>query len=677
MKLQAFRLYRYRSIVDSGWVPVTSLTVLVGKNESGKTTILKGLHQLNPYWPEPYSIDRDWPRHQRRMRNLDQAVCTARFELSASESEHIRDLSEGQFIVSQVEISRSYRGRLEFSLGDATLDPPLHPNSIDLVVDQLPSVPGLVGEGFKSEAEECLAEVRRLTGEVKLSQLPGIRAQHEIALQACINSWGSAKAVENEQVFLAEYLSKLDEIVARLSSIPPIQAAVCEYLANRMPTFIYMDDYHAFQGSAQLDEVLARKQQSQATGSDRTLEMLLAMAGLTLESEVEKGNGSDREGRQYDLDDAAATLTRAIEGRWNQLKYEVKFAADGHQFFTFVRDQREQSLIKLEERSKGFQWFFSFDLMLMYESQGRFKDCVILLDEPGLSLHPDAQNDLLRRLEFYGTNSTVVYTTHLPFLIDLNHPERIRVLTDTDNGPTVSTNLNDCQPEAKTVLESALAVGASSASLSADRALIVESIEALWLLQELSNLMIRSGRQGLPADALVLPASNAAEAAYQATLMLGRKNDVVLLLSGSKSGNGLAPDVVRQWLDCYQAQVSAEIRSLNGLLEISGRPAEFEEIFEPDFYIEQARQVYARDGNGLPFIFDNPAEPIVKRVERALIDAGILFHRRVVAAHIRTALMRMHSIDELSPATVHRAERVIQSLIEAFNKEKHFWSAGV
>ena len=67
MELIAFRVRMYKGIIDSGWVDVNNLTVLVGKNESGKTSLLKVLHKLNPYKseaykPEPYEIAKEWPR---------------------------------------------------------------------------------------------------------------------------------------------------------------------------------------------------------------------------------------------------------------------------------------------------------------------------------------------------------------------------------------------------------------------------------------------------------------------------------------------------------------------------------------------------------------------------------------------------------------------------------------
>jgi predicted ATPase len=40
------------------------------------------------------------------------------------------------------------------------------------------------------------------------------------------------------------------------------------------------------------------------------------------------------------------------------------------------------------------QWFLSFYLVFLVESVGTHQGAVLLLDEPGLSLHPLAQRDL-------------------------------------------------------------------------------------------------------------------------------------------------------------------------------------------------------------------------------------------------------------------------------------------
>jgi AAA15 family ATPase/GTPase len=49
MEIKAFRVQMYRCILDSDWIEVTPLTVVVGKNEAGKTTLLRALQKFNPF----------------------------------------------------------------------------------------------------------------------------------------------------------------------------------------------------------------------------------------------------------------------------------------------------------------------------------------------------------------------------------------------------------------------------------------------------------------------------------------------------------------------------------------------------------------------------------------------------------------------------------------------------
>ena len=69
---------------------------------------------------------------------------------------------------------------------------------------------------------------------------------------------------------------------------------------------------------------------------------------------------------------------------------------DGNYFRIWVSDDRRPDLdIELESRSKGFQWYFSFYLIFLAESEESHKDAILLLDEPGIHLHPTAQQELI------------------------------------------------------------------------------------------------------------------------------------------------------------------------------------------------------------------------------------------------------------------------------------------
>ena len=64
MKLTAtrFQVLNYRNIDDSGWIPIERVTAFVGRNESGKTALLKALHKFNPAIEESYNPQREFPR---------------------------------------------------------------------------------------------------------------------------------------------------------------------------------------------------------------------------------------------------------------------------------------------------------------------------------------------------------------------------------------------------------------------------------------------------------------------------------------------------------------------------------------------------------------------------------------------------------------------------------------
>src|SRR5882724_12033239 len=126
MKLAAFRIQRYKSILDSGWIEVSGLTVMVGKNESGKTTVLKALHKFNPFDPEPYILEREWPRSRRKGRSASQVVCAARFALSALDSKELLALAGGAAPLSELTVTRDYRGRLEVEFPQHLFPKKLH-----------------------------------------------------------------------------------------------------------------------------------------------------------------------------------------------------------------------------------------------------------------------------------------------------------------------------------------------------------------------------------------------------------------------------------------------------------------------------------------------------------------------------------------------------------------------
>ena len=86
------------------------------------------------------------------------------------------------------------------------------------------------------------------------------------------------------------------------------------------------------------------------------------------------------------------------------------------------------------------QWFISFYLIFLVESQENHKNAILLLDEAGLTLHPLAQKDLSRFFDNLSINNQIINTTHSPFIIDTTNIDRCRVVYMDEKGFTVASS---------------------------------------------------------------------------------------------------------------------------------------------------------------------------------------------------------------------------------------------
>ena len=670
MDLVAFRVTMYKGIFDSGWVEVNPLTVLVGKNESGKTSLLQALHKLNPYTPEPYIISKEWPRGRRQEQSEEQVVCRAKFRLSDEEKSEFTQITENATFSDPVEVSRNYAGDLKIDFGGEIFSDKRHPNDIDGAFDILPQLQDGFGDLFKQRVEKCIKEVKQLAHEERFSELIDLTQKHDPLLRQVVSPSEPPQQIEND--FISQYIAGLQQFVQELEPLPSIQVKVHEYVREHLPTFIYMDDYRAFRGTAQLDEIKSHQDSNSPTEEDKTFLTILNLSGLDLDNLVElgQGNAETRKQRQFDLADGAATLTRLISERLCQRNYKVEYDVDGQDFFTFVKDDHDPSLIELEERSKGFQWFFSFDLMFMHESEGTFERCVILLDEPGLHLHPEAQKDLLRRLEHYAEGNTLLYTTHLPFMIDLNHPDRIRVLKETDNGIVVTTDIVESPPEAKFVLQAALGMDASQSLLVADHNLVVEGVHDYYILSGLSNWLKQNGEEGLPEHVRVTPGTSASEAVHVATFMIGQRLNVVALFDSDEEGKRAKDKLVKKWLTQY-TESHTEVILLGDTVDADG-DFELEDLFPENFMKEIVKETYSRElANADVDEITLQGEGMVwDRIESFLKEKGIKANKGSIAKRLRKKLNNMNDGSGGLDQTKEKAIKLFQTIRNAFDEEE-------
>ncbi|MGE3777059.1 MAG: AAA family ATPase, partial [Pirellulaceae bacterium] len=130
--LREFRVQNFRNINDSGWIPLERVTALVGRNESGKTALLKALHKFNPASDEPFNPQRDFPRDRFTRdycKGNDWPACSAKFTAEPELWDGL-ELEEGQ-APSTVIVTRYYDSSLAFEFDPMPPEPILSRDGLD------------------------------------------------------------------------------------------------------------------------------------------------------------------------------------------------------------------------------------------------------------------------------------------------------------------------------------------------------------------------------------------------------------------------------------------------------------------------------------------------------------------------------------------------------------------
>ena len=464
MRLLKYKVHKFRSVKGTDWIEINQLACFVGVNESGKTNLLLPLWKFNPA-DEATEIDLlfDYPRDEySELDEKDSGRKNEHFievvfeldepEIDSIESTYMNSLSEGNAGDSE-----------EDDVGDESSESKANPFGI---TKQL-----LIKKDY---AERFYVYLLSDKGEPKSDDIE--------------NSIGKAA---------------FDKI--------------CELI----PKFVYYSEYGNLDSDLYLPHVndsLSRI--DSLTGKERmkarTLKTLFGHLKLNpdqilslgveentpddnpdqkTEEQIESESRNKQE-RYAKLDSAGTRLTKQFRDWWSQGNYIFNFNADGYYFRIFVSDDERPEKIELESRSKGLQWFFSFFLVFLAESKDVHKNCVLLLDEPGLGLHPTAQADLIRFFNQLSDTNQLIYTTHLPFLVDHNNLDRVKAVY-TENGLTKITNdLSKADKERKAIqpVNAAIGISVSESLLVGCDIVIVEGVSDQFYLTMIKNYLIAKNK---------------------------------------------------------------------------------------------------------------------------------------------------------------------------------------
>lgn len=219
--------------------------------------------------------------------------------------------------------------------------------------------------------------------------------------------------------------------------------------------------------------------------------------------------------------------------------YHLKFA---------IRD-RTGTTYSFSERSSGLRYFLSYYIQYKAHNPDGKTPEILLMDEPDAYLSSQAQQDLLRIFEAFakgqdGRNPVqVVYVTHSPFLIDKNHPKRIRVVEKgvEDEGTRLVKDVDKNHYEP---LRSAFGAFVGETTFIGNCNLMVEGLAEQILLAGAATYLRHRNVSELEILNLnhitIIPTEGASHIPYLAYLARGQGVElpaVILLLDSDQEGN--------------------------------------------------------------------------------------------------------------------------------------------
>lgn len=561
MRLTKARIQGYRSIIDTGYFEVeNNKTIFVGPNEAGKTAVLQALQKLNaPEGVASFDPLRDYPRSK-----YDEDIKNGKVDPSKF------TVVEGQFILEDEDkevIPKDYQNalyvfgrRLDNTEWHRFDNAPEQLTFSDIEKDLLK-----LCQHYKNSSQEKLESDTKQTAIQSGYDLviTGLQRTSIISAEKAkqLTGW-----VENNVSYLADDNAteekRYDKLIELLEK-PIEREDALKTCRKRLPTFILFSNYFRIRPVLHLRKLAERIDKKMLDddqydyGNICLLKFLgftpkeLADAGDTSKFDLNKPDQYEQyraqlDKRDYQLNAATVRLTNAICEIWNPKKdgrdaNKLRIKVDGQYLKVVVEDDLGVE-VELDQRSEGFQWMVSFYAVFFAEASDKHQNAVLLLDEPGQSLHALKQAEFIETLTKLSESNQTLYTTHSPFLVGSNELDKVRVVEMPDRtiGTKVNVSLTASDSGAMLPLQEALGYDLAQSLFFHKKNLVLEGLTDMWYLESLSDLLKADGKTEINDQVALIPANSASKVVYFATILHAQNLKLAALLDSDAEGDSAA-----------------------------------------------------------------------------------------------------------------------------------------
>jgi len=421
MRLRKFRVRAFRCIHDSGEIKVGDLAAFVGRNESGKTTILEALTLLNK---DEVVSDLDLCDEMIEELKNEIIITEGDFDLTPNETQIIKEKFPNIPEIKKLRIFRTNKkDKAQYDFGVIKISNEENKalnsweNFAENILNFVETIPNHIRirldskffEGSLPDNREIFnSEMREFSNNIHVlaSEEPQI-----------ISEW--EKVSENSEDIFNKLLSGTTELTALENFIEE----------NLHPRFVYFSDYKKIYGNINLNEYIKEYKGQRVEGIEyveefdkaETVKNLFYLAELDIEGLAEY-HDSPSKLIKY-LNAASNRLTARLNPAWKGDPIHVDLRYNpGNIMSVVISDVHKDGTVTntglLNRRAEGFKWTFSFIVNFAAETQkAELKEAILLLDEPARNLHPIQQRGISDLLKNLAGSNQVLYATHSPFMI--------------------------------------------------------------------------------------------------------------------------------------------------------------------------------------------------------------------------------------------------------------------
>lgn len=599
IKLKNVVINKYKSFLEKQEIEIEDgVTRIVGKNESGKTALLEAMAKFNYFDPKDktftFNSTNDYPRgelkrYQQEYPNEDFDVITCTFELSDDLLNQIsEDVGKDVFTSKSIIVAKTYNNSKKFYNVSINIK-----NFIKQFLQNYTIEENMMQELIKSNSLEELVE--------KLKEIEELTDVYKELKTKYIDSFKT----DNENRLASYILSK--------------------YIEPNLPEFLYFDEYYSLPGTINLQKFLNGQVDDTFTKEQNDItKALFELSNIDIKKVMDSNNYEDF---IAELEATSNNITDKLLEYWTTNKnLEINFEIQTKENTSTrnlekllqirIKNTKHRVTLPLKNRSKGFIWFFSF--LVWFSKVQEKKNLIILLDEPGLNLHAEAQADLLKYIDKeLLPRYQVIYTTHSPFMIESDKLDEVRTVYDSNDskvGSIISNALEEKDQGTLFPLQAALGYNLAQNLYISDKNLLVEGVADLMFLTVMSGILKENNREGLNEDITIVPVGGLDKVATFISLLRGNELNMVCLLDTfiDQKGKKRLEDLIKDKI-IKEKQIKFFDQYIDRL-----NIAEIEDMFEIEEYLKLFNEEFSKDYKSISKKEIDINKPIIPQINQII-----------------------------------------------------------